>query len=106
MPIVRLSNDKSFVSDERTSLLAAAETAGLVLEHSCRTGRCSSCKARVVGGTTRPLRSEEGLTAQESEAGWILTCVRAPRDDVRLDVADLGDVARHPRRLVPCRIQS
>ena len=106
MPIVRLSNDKSYACDERTSLLAGAEAAGLVLEHSCRTGRCSSCKARVVVGATTVLRPEEGLSQQEREEGWILTCVRAACADVQLDIADLGDVTRFPRRLTPCRIQS
>src|ERR1700712_2994615 len=104
MPIVRLSNDKSFVSDERTSLLVAAEAAGLVLEHSCRTGRCSSCKARVTAGATTALRPEEGLTAEESADGWILTGARAATSDVMLEIEDLGDVVRHPRRLVPSRI--
>jgi CDP-4-dehydro-6-deoxyglucose reductase len=106
MPIVRLSNDKSYACDERTSLLAGAEAAGLVLEHSCRTGRCSSCKARVVAGSTTALRPEEGLSAQERDEGWILTCVRSATADVQLDVADLGDITRYARRLVPCRIQS
>jgi len=106
MPIVRLSNNKSFACDIGMSLLAGAEAAGLVLEHSCRSGRCSSCKARVVIGTTEALRPEEGLSAQESRDGWILTCVRAPTADVGLDIEDLGDVARYPKRIVPCRIQS
>ena len=106
MPIVHLSNGKSFACDEPASLLASAEAAGLVLEHSCRTGRCSSCKARVNAGATKALRSEQGLSDQEIDDGWILTCVRTASEDVRLDVADLGDVVRHPRRLVPCRIQS
>ncbi len=106
MSIVRLSNNKSFACDEPASLLASAETAGLVLEHSCRTGRCSSCKARVVKGATKALRPEQGLSAQEIGDGWILTCVRTATEDVRLDMADLGDVVRYPRRMVPCRIQS
>jgi CDP-4-dehydro-6-deoxyglucose reductase len=106
MPIVRLSNDKSFACEGHASVLAGAEAAGLVLEHSCRTGRCSSCKARVLAGATQALRPEEGLSAPEIEAGWILTCVRAAIEDVQLDVADLGDVVRHPRRILPCRIHS
>lgn len=106
MSIVRLSNDKSFACNDGVSLLASAEAAGLVLEHSCRSGRCNSCRARVVMGATEALRPEEGLSAQESRDGWILTCVRTATENVELDIEDLGDGARYPRRIAPCRIQS
>lgn len=105
MPIVTLANSKQYEAPPGTSLLDAALAAGLVLEHSCKTGRCSSCKARVVRGQTAALRAEEVLSAAESAQGWILTCARQALDDVAIDIEDLGDLADYPARTWPARIQ-
>lgn len=103
---VELSNGKTYALNERVSMLDAALAAGLVLEHSCKTGRCSSCKARVLRGTTSPLRAEEGLSAEDIAEGYVLTCVRTAETDVALDIDDLGEVADYPARTWPARIQS
>lgn len=106
MPTVELSNGKTYALNERVSMLDAALAAGLVLEHSCKTGRCSSCKARVVRGATTALRPEEGLTAHDIAEGYVLTCVRTAESDVALNIDDLGEVADYPARTWPARIQS
>jgi CDP-4-dehydro-6-deoxyglucose reductase len=104
---ILLSNGKTFSSTDGASVLESAKAAGLMLEHSCRIGRCSSCKAKVTSGTTIALRPEESLSRQERDDGWILTCVRAAQgDEVSLDIEDLGDVARFTARTLPCRIDS
>ncbi|MEF7614723.1 FAD-binding oxidoreductase [Aquincola sp. MAHUQ-54] len=105
MTTVVLANGNSFASTPGQSLLDAALAAGLVLEHSCKTGRCSSCKARVTAGSTEALRPEEGLCDADQRDGWILTCVRSATTDVTLDIEDLGEVADYPARTWPARIQ-
>ncbi len=88
------------------SLLDAALQAGVVFEHSCRSGRCGSCKARVVAGRTALAGSETGLAAAEREAGCILTCVRTVAGEpVRLDV-EASDLRLPPARLLPCKIDA
>ncbi len=82
----------------------AASTAGIALPYSCRTGRCSTCKALVQRGQTRPLTHEMGLSLEEVEAGWILTCVRTAETDVALDIEDLGDITLPQPKTLPCRI--
>lgn len=106
MPHVELSDGKRFEASDGVSILEAARTAGLVLEHSCRTGRCGLCRARVLGGETRALRREESLSDAERADGVVLTCARAATSDVSLDVTDLGMPADIVRKLLPCRIAS
>ena len=103
---ISLANGKSFVTEGRETILDAALRSGLVLEHSCKTGRCGACKAQLVSGTSELLGSESGLNLAESDAGWILSCVRQASSDVLLDVEDLGDLAIHPAKTVPCRIMA
>ena len=74
MPTVLLANDKSFTATADACVLDAARQAGLVLEHSCRTGRCGTCRARVLEGCVVALKPDLALTTAERDAGWMLTC--------------------------------
>jgi CDP-4-dehydro-6-deoxyglucose reductase len=106
MATVQLSNAKTFEIKDAMSILDAAQAAGLALDHSCRTGRCGTCKAEVLEGTTFPIRSEESLSAGDAAAGWILTCARTATSDVKLDVEDLGALADIRVKTLPCRINA
>jgi CDP-4-dehydro-6-deoxyglucose reductase, E3 len=106
MPIARTTSGKQFDVTEGEALLDAALRAHVTLAYSCRTGRCSSCKGKVKSGITIALHDELGLTPQEREAGWVLTCVRTPTSDVELEVEDLGDIRLADPRTLPCRIHT
>ena len=106
MATVLLSNNKSFEAASDVTLLDAAQAAGLVLEHSCRSGRCSTCKARVLEGSTHALKSDLSLTPEERAGGWVLTCAAAATTDLRLDIEDLGLPADLRAKTFPCRIDS
>lgn len=106
MPQITLPSGRQFAADDNEAILDAALRAGLTLEHSCRSGRCSSCKTQVGSGHTIALHDESGLSVAEREAGWILSCVRRATTDTTLKgVQDLGDVRLIPARTWPCRIQ-
>jgi CDP-4-dehydro-6-deoxyglucose reductase len=106
MPTIRLANGTHFEAERGTSMLDAALSAGVVLEHSCRTGRCGSCKARRVHGTTAHLRAPQSLTDDELARGWILTCTDEATADVQLDIEDLGALVGIQTRVTPARIDT
>jgi len=106
MPNVTLSNGRSFAADPTVSILDAARTTGVVLEYSCRTGRCGICKAPVLEGATQVLRPEASLSADEADRGFVLTCCRAAASDVMLDVEPLDMLAGFDIRTMPARIVS
>lgn len=95
-----------FVASASDSLVDAALLAGIALPHSCKTGRCSTCKCKVKRGETFALQTETGLTDSEKANGWILSCVRAAQTDVTLEVEDLGDLLLPPSKTLPCRVSS
>ena len=106
MPIVKLANTTTFECKPDQTLLEAARVQGIALEHSCRTGRCGVCKARVLSGTTSAKKAEESLSADDHSDGFILTCCRTAASDVELDIADLGELGNIETRTLPCRIAS
>jgi CDP-4-dehydro-6-deoxyglucose reductase, E3 len=106
MPIVHLTNQKSFEASPDVSILDAAKQAGLVLEHSCRSGRCRSCRTQVLAGTVIALKPDLSLSPEERQAGWVLTCANAAAEDVRIDAEDLGLPADIVLKTLPCRIDT
>lgn len=106
MPVVKLSNGREFSATAGISLVDGALSAGITLPHSCKTGRCSTCKCKVLQGETTALQTENGITDAEKAEGWILSCVRSAHTDVTLEVEDLGNVVLPPSKILPCRISS
>lgn len=88
------------VQDGQT-ILDAALAAGIPYPHGCKSGRCGSCKSRLIEGEVELLQhSRFALTDEEKADGLILACRALPRTDAA--VAWLGsddDDAQPPRRL-------
>lgn len=101
---IRLANGKQFAAGADRTLLDAALAAGLVLEHGCRTGRCGSCKTRVLEGRTQPLLADTFLSDEDHAAGWVLSCTEAAAGDVSLDCEDLAALQGIEARTLPARI--
>ena len=104
MPTITLTSGIQFDCEANVSLLEAAAKVSITMAYSCRTGRCSTCKCRVLGGESQALHPESGLTEQEKAAGWILGCVRSPLTDMSLEIDDLGGVVLPAVKTLPCRI--
>lgn len=105
MSLVTLSSGKSFQAPDGVSILDAAAQANIALPYSCKTGRCSTCKCKVLTGTTHALRPETGLSEQEHAEGWVLSCARAADTDLVLEVDDLGGIELPRPKMWPCRIK-
>jgi len=106
MALVTLSSGKKFSAPSGVSILDAASQAHLTLPYSCKTGRCSTCKCKVISGATQALHPEVCLTEAEKAEGWILSCVRSAASDALLEVDDLGDVVLPIAKTLPCRINA
>jgi CDP-4-dehydro-6-deoxyglucose reductase len=65
------------------NVLGAALAAGIRLPHSCRAGRCASCKSKLVAGRVEyPDGPPPGITADEIARGEVLLCQARPRSDL------------------------
>lgn len=104
MPDIHLSNGKKFIAAPKVSILEAATQAHVSLPYSCKTGRCSSCKCKVISGKTLVLTAELGLSQEEVEHGWILSCARSAQTDLELEIDDLGRIDVPSPKTIPCRI--
>jgi CDP-4-dehydro-6-deoxyglucose reductase, E3 len=63
------------------NILAAGLAAGIPLPHSCRAGRCASCKAQIVSGAIQYPGDQlpPGIAPVEAARGEVLLCQARPR---------------------------
>ena len=106
MPVVSLLSGKKFKSLGSESILDAAAKEGVNLPYSCKTGRCSTCKSKVLSGQSVATVDELGLTFDEKSQGFILSCVRSALTDMLIDLEDLGDQVIPEVKTLPARISS
>lgn len=90
---------------EDRSVLEAALAAGLNVPHSCKSGHCASCRARLVSGEIHyPNGRTAGLTAEEAKQGYVLMCQARPRSDLKLEARIIANAFEAEIKTLPCRI--
>lgn len=103
---ISLKNDKSFEFKNETSIFHAAQASGIVLEHSCLSGRCRSCIVKVLSGKTVDIREDIILSKDEKRENFILSCNSRPLSNLKLDIEDLGNIKLFKKKIVPAKISS
>jgi CDP-4-dehydro-6-deoxyglucose reductase len=94
------------VRDHQT-LLDAALSSGLNLPHSCKSGHCASCRARLRSGAIHYPRGQPlGLTAAEAAAGEVLLCqAHAASPLLTIEARAITRAGEAEIRNLPCRIE-
>lgn len=65
-----------------TTVLVAAEQAGIRLPSSCRNGTCRTCLRQLAAGAVRYRIEWPGVSREERAEGWFLPCVAYPCSDL------------------------
>jgi ferredoxin-NADP reductase/anaerobic selenocysteine-containing dehydrogenase len=66
------------------TILDFAEANEIDVDYSCRSGSCGECKMKLIKGKVRS-ETDEGLTEEEKEAGYFLSCVSHPTESSSFD---------------------
>lgn len=103
---VVINDHKVFECTLGASILNAASEQKISLPYSCKTGRCNTCKCKVLTGQTEALIDEVGLSTIEKAEGWILTCARTAISNLVIEVEDLSDLKLPEILTIPARIDS
>lgn len=94
-----------FAADADKSVLDAALAAGIVLPYSCRSGACSTCKAKVLCGSVEAGPSPaQILSADEIEAGFTLLCQARATSDLVIETREVRLASDIQIRKIPSRV--
>ena len=103
--VTLLPSQHHFAVNADQSVLDAAMAAGLVLPYSCRSGACSTCKAKVVSGTVADGASPDSvLTKEEIDAGYKLLCQAHASSDLVIETREVRLASDIQIRKLPSRV--
>jgi ring-1,2-phenylacetyl-CoA epoxidase subunit PaaE len=80
MMAVTLDGRTRRVEFSKSNILDSVREAGLPAPFACKAGVCATCRAKVIGGKVE-MAARYGLTDEEVEAGYVLTCQSVPAGD-------------------------
>jgi ferredoxin-NADP reductase len=66
------------------TLLEFADTLGISIPYGCRQGQCGTCATRLLQGSVT-METEDGLSAEQKQAGFILPCVSRLQGSISID---------------------
>jgi CDP-4-dehydro-6-deoxyglucose reductase, E3 len=97
---------RTFKARSGQSVLDASLAAGLNLPHSCKSGHCSSCRARLISGRVEyPRGRPAGITAQEEAGGMVLLCQARALSALVVEARRIASVDSVEIKTLPCRIE-
>lgn len=103
---IKLKDSKTFLCESSETIFQGAKRNGILLEHSCITARCKSCKTKILKGTVDNIQEEFVLSTEEKQQGYILSCNAKPCSDLELDVEDLSSYNIPETKTIPAKIDS
>jgi ferredoxin len=85
-------SERHFEAAPDSTLLSAAEDAGIALPSSCRNGTCRTCICKLISGTVTYSIEWPGLSLEEKQEGYILPCVAKATSDVVIAQAQASNL--------------
>ncbi|MDO4997573.1 MAG: 2Fe-2S iron-sulfur cluster-binding protein [Neisseria sp.] len=100
-------DDSTFEVQAGETILQAATRNGLNLPHSCQSGICGQCKAKVLSGSvTQSEYSKQALSDEEAADGNVLLCCSHSESDVTLSIPNYSGANMPQVRTLPARVSS
>ncbi|CAN5476918.1 ferredoxin--NADP reductase [soil metagenome] len=84
--IIYDGEEYKFVVEPGKTILETALDLDIDLPYSCQSGLCTACRGKRLSGKVK-MDEEEGLSEQELQEGYVLTCVGHPlTSDVKIEI--------------------
>ncbi len=105
--VLVMPSHREFFVEGSDTLLDAALRAGLALNYGCSNGNCGLCKARVVSGQVKKVRSHDYVLSEtDKNAGVVLMCSNTAVNDLVIEAEEAGSVREIPLQQIAARVKA
>jgi CDP-4-dehydro-6-deoxyglucose reductase len=81
-----------FFVEGSDSILESGLSAGLAMNYGCSNGNCGKCKAKLISGEIKKIRSHDYvLSEKEKLQGYFLTCSNTAVTDIAIEAEEAGN---------------
>lgn len=90
------------------NLLETLRAEGVPISHSCMSGRCGTCRCRVVSGEVLESGREIRRTSPRADADghYVLACMSALTGPCVIEVPEPDEIVMHPARVLKAKVES
>ena len=104
--ITLLNQQQSFMAQDYETILEAAIRAGVSLNYGCCNGACGLCKAQVIDGDVKEIKTHEyAIPEAEKLQNYILACACAANNDVIIDASVATSAADIPLQKINVKVR-
>lgn len=103
---IKFPNDIEISVDQSQTILEAILSKNFMIPHSCRSGRCNSCKCKIIDGAYTTTDTQLGLSKTEVAEGFVLSCLAKPTSDMVVTDVKINKFRLPVERTVPCKVVS
>lgn len=100
MELVVKPFDRHIKVDSGTNLLDVLREHGLPISYSCMSGRCGTCRCRVIEGRVLNGGPETGRPTAAEKDTHVLACQAVLTDDCTIELPEVDEVIVHPARIL------
>jgi CDP-4-dehydro-6-deoxyglucose reductase len=101
-----MPSNREFFLEGNDSILEAALRAGLALNYGCSSGNCGLCKAKVVSGEVKKIRTTDYvLSAAEKAQRYELLCANTAVTDLVIEALEAHGVQDIPLQQIAARVK-
>ena len=95
-----------FFVDGTNSILEAGLSAGLALNYGCSNGNCGKCKAKLISGEIKKIKSHDYcLTESEKSQNYFLCCSNTAITEVEIEADEAGSEKDIPQQKISAKVK-
>lgn len=99
MELVVQPHGRTLIVNPGTTLLDALREAEVPVSYSCMSGRCGTCRCKVIDGTVLETGRETKVTVPNEE-NYVLACMSVLTESCTIELPEPDEVVTHPARII------
>ena len=95
--------DRVLTVSPGANLLEALRVNDVPISYSCMSGRCGTCRCKVISGQLLETGRVEKIT-NPSEGGYVLACTSVLTENCAIEIPEPDEIVTHPAKIIKATV--